>query len=59
MTSLWCAECGHGNPARNWYEVADGRWLCGDCGAKVRDVYALAASLSVSALDLLLAVSDG
>ena len=57
--SLWCVECGDGNHLRNWYEVAEGRWLCGDCAQQIRDVYALAASLSVSALDLLLAVSDG
>jgi uncharacterized protein (UPF0212 family) len=58
MTSLWCVECGHGNPARNWFEVAEGRWLCGDCAEDVRSVFSLAATLGVGVTDLLLKVCD-
>jgi hypothetical protein len=56
--TLYCVECGHGNEHRNWFEVADGRWLCGDCAESVRDVFSLAATLGITATDLLMKVSD-
>ena len=56
--TLYCVECGDGNAHRNWFEVADGRWLCGGCAQHVRATFALAAMLQVDALDLLLAVSE-
>lgn len=58
MTSLWCVECGDGNDRRNWHEVVDGRWLCGDCAESVRNVFALAATLGIAATDLLMKVCD-
>ena len=57
MKALFCTECGH--EIFDGTEVAEGRWLCDGCAQHVRDTFALAAMLGISALDLLLAVSDG
>lgn len=54
MTALWCVECG-ATTADRWHAVGD-QWLCDGCGAKVRDVFTLAAMLGITGVDLLMAV---
>ena len=57
MSVLFCVECGSTDTDR-WWGVAEGRWLCGDCGQQVRDVFALAAELGLTGVELLLKVCD-
>ena len=57
MSALFCVECGSTGTDR-WWEVAEGRWLCGVCRQAVLDVFALSAELGLTGLELLLKVCD-
>lgn len=50
-----CVECGTRRRIGVCHEVA-GRYLCPECGEKVKDVIALAAMLQLSVYDLAAAV---
>ena len=52
----WCVECGATDAGR-WWIVAD-RMLCEGCAQRVRDTFALAATLGITGVDLLMAVCD-
>lgn len=54
---IHCVECSATNSPK-WWGVAEGRWLCTYCAQQVRDVFALAAELEMSGVDLLLKVCD-
>lgn len=54
---IHCVECG-AMTSNHWWKVAEGRWVCEQDAEKIRDVFALAATLQCEALDLLLAVCD-
>ena len=52
-----CYECGHRRHLGVCHEVA-GRYLCPECGDKIKDVVELAAMLQMSVYDLAAAVID-
>lgn len=56
MTLPECVECASQTSTR-WWPVSD-RYLCEGCAEHVRDTFALAASLGITGVDLLLAVCD-
>ena len=55
--ALHCVECA-ATRTDQWWQVAEGRWLCAHCGQQVRDVFALAAELGLTGVELLLKVCD-
>lgn len=57
MTTFFCVECG-GSESERWWQAAEGRWLCKPCRQSILDTFALAATLGISGVDLLLAVCD-
>ena len=57
MSVFSCVECGSMS-SPGWWEVAEGRWLCGVCRQAVLDVFALAATLGITGTDLLMAVCE-
>ncbi len=54
---VYCVECGEA-ASEKWWEVAEGYWVCKPCRQSIVSTFALAATLGISGVDLLLAVCD-